>query len=132
MLFRSLVVVFAVAIGLLACGSTQRQLTAMNITPAVADAKSFSNGQVPFAATGQYTMAPTSAPLQPALWNVYLPNGSQGGPTINSTGLAQCGSAAGTYEISAYALADPNIPNTNANLLNAKKAVLGTAQLICP
>jgi hypothetical protein len=104
----------------------------MTITPASANAQSYPNGQVQFSATGQYSKAPTSAALQPALWSVYLPNGSQGAPTITSAGLAQCGSLAGTYAITAYALADPSIPNTSANLLNAKKAVVGTAQLTCP
>jgi hypothetical protein len=104
----------------------------MSITPATANAQSYPNSQVQFSATGEYSKAPTTSAVQPALWGVYQPNGSQGAPTISSAGLAQCGLLAGTYGITAYALADPSIPNTSANLLHAKKVVLGTAQLTCP
>ena len=120
-------------IGMLACGTTQRQMTSMVISPANADAQNFPNGQVQFSATGHYSKAPTTAPLQPALWGIFPSSGGKGGPTIDSTGIAQCGTGvAGNYMVLAYALADPSIPNTNANLIKAKKAVLGTAQLVCP
>ncbi len=128
----SLLLVLVIAIALLACGSSQRQLTSMSITPATANAQSYPNGQVQFSATGQYSKAPTTAAVQPAQWGVYLPNGSQGAPTLNSDGLAKCGSLAGTYAITAQAIADPSIPNTTANLIHAKKSVVGTAQLTCP
>jgi len=104
----------------------------MSITPATANAQSYPNGQVQFSATGQFSKAPTSASVQPALWSIYLPNGSQGAPTINSDGQAHCGSLAGTYAVTAQAIADPSIPNTITNLLHAKKSVVGTAQLTCP
>ncbi|MGH9497206.1 MAG: hypothetical protein ACRD3B_19580 [Candidatus Sulfotelmatobacter sp.] len=71
-------------------------------------------------------------PVQPALWDIYEPQSSPGNPTINQSGLAQCESNAGTFGVTAYAIADPSIPQTQQNLLHATKVVLGTATLTCP
>jgi len=125
-------VAILLSMAMLACGSSQRQLTSIALTPATADAQSYPNGQVPFVATGHYNKAPMTAPLQP-VWTVYLLSGQQGNVTISSSGIAQCGAGVvGSFSVLAYAPADPSLPVTNASLLSAKKAAVGTAQIICP
>ena len=120
---------FAVAVLLLfalGCGSgnSSRQLQSMDIRPATA------NGEVQFMATGHYNQAPVTMSPLPAMWVVYLPGGKSGA-TITQSGVAQCvAGVAGTFSILAYAPADPRVPI--AELITAKKVLLGTANLSCP
>ena len=120
---------FALAAGLLfvavGCGSSNpRQLQSIDITSSPA------NGSVQFVSTGHFSKAPTSVSPLPVMWVVYLPHG-ESGPTIDQSGLAQCGAGvSGTFMILAYAPADPNIPIKIP--LPPVKTVLGTTTLNCP
>ena len=40
----------------LSCGNSLRQLVAMNLSPSVADAQNYPNGQVQFTASGTYNL----------------------------------------------------------------------------
>jgi hypothetical protein len=118
---------FAAAV-LLACGSNH--LESITVTPATADAQDFPNGQVQFTATGVYSNGNRVDPI-PALW-------SQGNPwaltpiaiVIDSTGLASCGSVAGTFPVTATAPRDRSIAVSDMTM-NTKQ-VSGTAMLTCP
>jgi hypothetical protein len=73
-----------------------------------------------------------TAPLQP-VWTVYLHSDQLGDVTISTSGVAQCGAGVvGSFSVLAYVPSDPSLPVTNASLLSAKKAAVGTAQIICP
>ncbi|MBZ5720115.1 MAG: hypothetical protein LAO03_07015 [Acidobacteriia bacterium] len=124
---------FAVTVLLLVaagCGSGSRQLQSISVSPATADAQDFANGQVQFVASGRYNQAPITMSPLPVLWVIHLPGGASGA-TITQGGVAQCGQGvSSTFSVLAYAPADPNIPI--AQLAMAKKAVIGTAVLICP
>jgi hypothetical protein len=118
---------------LVGCGSTSRQITSLTLAPPVANAQSYPDGQVKYSATANYNHPPSTAPIQPALWAIQPPQNVQGTATISQNGVAKCGAgAAGNFTVLAYAIADPNTPQTNQNLLKAKKAALGLAQLSCP
>lgn len=55
------------ALLLISCGSVNpnsgRVLTSIKVTPTAADAVNFSNGQVTFTATGQFSIPPLSGPV---------------------------------------------------------------------
>jgi hypothetical protein len=116
---------------MLGCGSTPRRITSLTINPAVADAQSYPTGQVQYSAIANYNHSPSAGPIEPALWAIKATGNVQG--TISQSGVAQCSAgAAGTFIVIAWAIADPQIPQTNHNLLNAKKVAVGIAQLNCP
>jgi hypothetical protein len=124
-----LMLIFVVGVGTLSCGSSnnsQRLLQSIMVAPATADAQNFPNGQVPFAATGNYSAPPTPAPVTVATWCVHDSNGCMGGTpgaTVDANGVAQCDAGfIGTVEIAAIA----------SNGAGAGAAVTGTAQLTCP
>lgn len=104
----------------------------MTLSPVVGNAVTTPNAQVQFSATGSYNKMPITGSVQPALWDIYLPQTSSGNPTITQNGLAQCQSNSGTFAVTAYAIADLGIPQTPQNLLQTKHAVLATASLVCP
>jgi hypothetical protein len=120
-------VVLVVAAG---CGSNSRQLQSINISPAIADAQDFPDGQVQFVPTGHYTQAPVTLSPLPVLWAIYLPGGKNGA-TITQSGIAQCeAGVSSTFSVLAYAPTNPSIPI--AKLETANSAVVGTATLTCP
>jgi hypothetical protein len=129
--FQLLILVVALAL-LLSCGNSLRELVAMDLSPNVADAQNYPNGQVQFTATGTYNLYPLSGPVQPALWSIYKPQNTQNVATITQSGLAQCGNAVGTFSVQAYAVSNPSASQTPQNLLTSKQAVLGLASLTCP
>jgi hypothetical protein len=119
--------------GMLGCGSTERQITSLALTPAVADSHSYPNGQVQYSASANYNQSPSPGLIHPALWALRPSQNAQGTASISQSGVAQCNAgAAGNFSVLAYAIADPNVPQTNQNLISAKKAAVGLAQLNCP
>jgi hypothetical protein len=123
------------------CGSgqSQSQLQTVAINPPTADAQNYSNGEVPFVATGYYINPNhTVTPLTTATWTACSTSG--GGPTndviLSQSGSAQCASGAkGTYPIFATApkssgTACPAI--TPCGVIVGGCVVNGTAQLSCP
>ena len=136
----------AAASAMLACGgsSSPRQVQAIVVTPASADAQSFPDGKVPFVATGTYSAAPTTVNPLTANWGKALQQMINGVPnlfptsdvTVDSNGVAQCASgASGTYVIDAWL---PATTNDSCTVIGgpfnwtACPVVYGNAQLTCP
>jgi hypothetical protein len=125
----------------LACGASnnsQRQIESITVSPASADAQDYPSGQVPFVATGAFTLAPTSVtPLQ-ATWAAVGPDGLTTDVTVTSNGLAQCASgASGTYTVGAWIVLLGHPPTPICNVISpfgnpCGDSVIGTAQLTCP
>ena len=128
---------FSRAVGALAlllalgCGgmsnSSPRVLQSINVTPATADALNFSNGQVQFGATGNFSAPPTPVtPLTVSIWTSSVPAVATVDP---NSGVAQCvPGAAGSATIAAKAPSGgPDMPTPETAAL-----VVGTAQLNCP
>jgi len=119
-----------IAISIVACGNGNgnRQLQSITVSPASA------RSQAQFTATGKYTDGSTVSPLT-ALW-------SQDNPWIkaqivpveivvdSTTGMASCGSIAGTFTVDATAPVDPHFPVSQMQPTTPQ--VSGTAQLTCP
>jgi hypothetical protein len=134
MKFTPLVVLFAALTT--SCGGgvadPPRQLVSITVTPAIADAQNFPNGQVQFTATG--TFSDGSKSQITTLWTLNGPFTETAIPNImlNSSGMAQCvaGGFVGTGGVFATAPADTNIPLSQMTMLT--KNVSGTAQITCP
>jgi hypothetical protein len=115
----------------LGCGSNR--LTSVSVTPAVADARDFSNGQVPFTASGTYSDSSRLVTVKNLSWCVGSSSGRCNGniasaATVNSNGVAQCLSGAtGTVTVIAGTGGAVTMPDTGHQL-----TVFGTAQLTCP
>lgn len=128
-----LVLLFVVVV-LAACGDA-RKLQSVRLTPATADAQTFPNGQVPFAAAGTFSKPPSPVALtsKDVVWCV----GSNGtcagnivaGATVDGNGVAQCiPSFTGTVTILA------GKPSSSMVIPDGGRAlkVFGSAQLTCP
>jgi len=131
---KSLSLLFVAA--LTSCGGG-RELVSISIAPAVADAQSFSSGQVQFVATGTYSQQPSPVQLTSADigWCVGDSTGHcagfiNSGATISASGVANCNSGfAGTVTVLA------GRPTTGLNPVpdtGFQLSVFGTAQLTCP
>ena len=111
-------------------------LMSVSISPPIADATDYSNGQVPFVATATYTSKPSPVTPFSATWGACDALGlSTTEVTVSPTGVAQCaGGASGTFFVWAYGM------NTDGGgLCGAQNAcgggcgrVTGTALLTCP
>jgi len=115
----------------LSCGSN-RELQSVTISPQSADAKTFPNGQVPFAATGTFSKPPSPASL--ASRDIQWCIGSTSGvcqpsaptdPSVDQAGVAQCGPFVGTVTVLAGTGASGV---SDAPVFN----IFGSAQLACP
>jgi hypothetical protein len=114
----------------------QRQALSVTVSPAIVTAPA--DGQVQFAATGTYNLAPTTVdPLQ-ANWAIVDQSGQ---PTVAVTvdnGLAQCSSAAsGVFTVGAWVVEFSKPPDVVCNVVTAfgnpcGDSVIGFAQLTCP
>ena len=108
------------------CGNASappRLLQSISVTPATANAESFSNGQVQFTAEGNYSQPPSPSPIVQLGWSLSDPNIA----TISQSGLAQCNSgASGVVTVRASTPAPCSGTGCTAALLS------GTAQLTCP
>ena len=115
--------------------SMQRQLQSITVTPSSADASKFPSGQVQFAATGNFNMAPMTA-ATPVTWSIQPMMGSMmmgsmmpTGVSINAmTGMAQCSGFMGTVTIMATS------PTSGMSQMGGTMTtnVTGTALLTCP
>lgn len=109
-----------------------KQLVAITVTPASADAQNFSNGEVQFTAVGTFSDG-SKAPIQ-ALWTLNPPftQTPSADISLSSTGLAHCvdGGFVGTSGVFATAPADPGLPLSQMTMFT--KNVSGTAQITCP
>jgi hypothetical protein len=63
-----------------------RLLQSISVTPAIADAQSFPNGQVQFTAVGNYSQPPSPSPITQSGWSLSDPNIA----AISRGGFAQC------------------------------------------
>ncbi len=134
---RSLLTSFALigAACLISCATSNpnigRVLLSISVTPATADAQTYSNGQVVFTATGTFSLPPTPAPVTftaPYSGQFVVDNPTSGAiANVISTGTGtltvQCvAGASGTVGVAASALAN----NGTSTLIS------GNAQLTCP
>jgi hypothetical protein len=128
LLFASFLLACMVVTG---CGtsSPRRALESMNVTPATADAQSFTNGLVQFAATGTFSQPPSPAPVPYAApYGLNWGSSDTNIATIDQSGVAQCTSGgSGTVTITARAL-----PNTCIGTGCASAVETATAKLTCP
>src|SRR5581483_1669908 len=116
----------------LSCSSNHR-LQSITISPASADAKDFSNGQVQFTAMGNYGMMTQSAPVKVLWWNstpwVLAPT-TPPGFNIDSNGVATCTNLTGMFSLWATAPKDQSI--AVSQMTQSTSQVTATAQLTCP
>ena len=118
----------------LSCGgsSNARQLQSITLSPATADAQDYPNGQVQFAATGNYISDPRIVNPLAANWGSCYQGAVTSAISVTSAGVAQCASGAvGTYTV----WADDPSPTSNCLAVTACGGgcfVAGTAQLTCP
>jgi hypothetical protein len=119
-------------LGMLGCGGGG--LSSVSLSPAVADAQNFPNGQVQFTAMGTYGGSSKMVPLTKVTWCVGSATGGCNGNIaaaafVDSNGVAHCNNlAAGTVTIVAGTGGQPPpIPDEGYQL-----KVYGTAQLTCP
>ena len=127
---------FALAILTLACGSSQRLLQSVTLSPATADGQS---GPVQFTATGHFSQNPSPQQLSSANWGACYQNQTTTGVTVSSAGIAQCAEGAvGTYTVWAWAERGGDSCGSVGTLpFNpcggaGECQVTGTAQLTCP
>jgi hypothetical protein len=118
----------------LGCGSA-RTLQSVAVMPAVANAQSFPNGQVPFNATGTFSKPPSPQKLTNMDINWCI-GSSQGacvgninpGATVDSNGVARCVPGfSGTVTILAGKTRSVMMPDGGSQM-----GVFGSAQLTCP
>ena len=120
------------------CGSS-RTLQSVSVMPAVANAQNFTNGQVPFTATGIFSKPPSPQKLtsQDVTWCVGVAEGAcpgniAVGATVDQNGVASC-----------LANAPSSLPKTWVVMAGKAKSsmnpdggsqmtIFGSAQLTCP
>ena len=137
--FFFFLLVLAIAIAL-ACGSgaapinTTGILNSITISPATADAQNYSDGQVPFIATGYYSTPPSPVTPLTAIWGACYQDSPSGGVSVGTKGLAQCAAGSvGTYTVWAYAPSGQTVCPAFVNACGGGGCqVTGTAQLTCP
>jgi len=102
---------------------SSRFLQSVSVTPAVAEARNFPNGQVQFTAMGTYSQPPSPTPINQPNWSLSAANIA----TITQSGLAQCDpNASGVVTVRASTAA----PCSGTGCTPAELS--GTAQLTCP
>ncbi|HEY3975490.1 MAG TPA: hypothetical protein VGM18_20995 [Candidatus Sulfotelmatobacter sp.] len=119
---------------LLSCGcGSRRQLQSVTLSPGSADAKDFSNGQVPFTATGTFSKAPSPAQLtsQDVQWCIGSSDGAcepagMTYPSVDQNGAAQCGPTFVGTVIVLAGTAEPGVSDA------AVFKPFGSAELTCP
>ncbi len=121
------VALIVLAISMMDCGSSNRQLQSVTISPNTA------NSQAQFTATGSYSDGSKVTSL-PALWFPLRPWYNAANPvqffTLDATGGASCNGNAGTFNVVATAPTDPGFPLSQMS--STTPQVSGTAQLTCP
>ena len=122
-----LAVLLAIAVVLLACGSNNRSLQSVTVSPATA------HSQAQFKAIGIYNLAPTSVDITSSTtWCIGSPSGMCAADiAIEGTvtaGLAQCASGF-TGTLTVLAGQAGSTPGENVGF---QLGPFGTAQLTCP
>jgi len=120
----------------LACGSSPHVLQSVSVSPATADAQSYSKGQVQFTATAYYDTMPMAVKSAPATWGACSRGANTDGVSVSTNGLAQCAAAAaGNYTVFAF-VPDPGFKGVCGGGANpcagSCGGAVGTAQLTCP
>ena len=123
-----------IALGIVGCGSS-RQLQSVKLNPALADARNFPNGQVPFTATGAFSKPPS--PVQLTSKDVTWCTGSNSGmcvgninpgATVDQNGLAQC--------VPGFTGKATILAGTGSSSMNpdggSQLKIFGAAHLTCP
>ncbi len=121
----------------LSCGGAAdpAQLESITLSPSVADARDYPNGQVQYTATAYYSNNPKQGvPLTTSGWGSCYQNLSTPDVIVSRTGVAQCASGVvGTYTV--WANAPRNVSGANCLAITACGGgcfVAGTAKLTCP
>lgn len=122
----------------LACGSS-RTLQSVSVTPAVANAQNFPNGQVPFTATGMFSKPPSPQPLtsKDVAWCVGVTPGACAGniavlATVDQNGVASClASPPNSLPKTWVVMAGKATPSMNPDG-GSQMTIYGSAQLTCP
>lgn len=124
--FLSIVALSVVSCGGMSMTMQQRFVQSVTVTPSSADAAKFPSGIVQFMATGNFNMAPMTAPIS-VQWFIGMPGNPQmpAGVSIDMNGRAQCSGFVGTVTITADFTGNPDRAGMAAQ-------VFGTAQLTCP
>jgi len=128
--------VLAAAITLACGGSSAHIPQSVSVSPATADAKDFSGGQVQFTATAYYKTMPSPVTNASATWTECYQGMPSNGVSISTNGVAQCASVAtGTYTVYAF-VPDPSFHGVCASSSlpcgGTCGGVVGSAQLNCP
>ena len=119
------------------CGSANRQLQSIAVTPATADAQDFSGGMVQFSAVGNYNGgSPAQGSISAIQWcaspgpGTCVSQNVKPGVTISQTGLAQCeAGSAGAWTINADS---PPVQASQPGGEIGANIVVGSATLTCP
>jgi hypothetical protein len=130
----SLCCLLLLVLATITCGSN-RQLQTVTLSPPSADAHSFPNGQVNFAATGTFSKPPS--PMQLSSKDVTWCAGTSSGvcagninigANVDPNGVAQCQTGfSGTVTVLAGTGGTTSMPDTGSQL-----KIFGSAQLTCP
>ncbi|HEU4413280.1 MAG TPA: hypothetical protein VFT65_00750 [Candidatus Angelobacter sp.] len=129
LIFLALAIAIAATIscgGSMSMTNPQRFVQSVTVTPSAADAAKSPSGMVQFMATGNFNMAPMTAPIS-VQWSIGMPGNPQmpTGVSIDMNGVAQCSGFIGTVPITADFAGNPDVHGTAVQ-------VFGTAQLTCP
>jgi hypothetical protein len=103
----------------------------MTVSPAMADAQSFPNGQVQFTATGHFSTEPMTVMPLPVTWSATPAVPMAAGKTIiNQNGMAQCQGLTGmTFTVIATATQN----NNNMMMMSmSSMPMTATARMTCP
>jgi len=137
--FSCFLLILAGAIAL-ACGSPSAPrnmsglLELVTISPAVADAQNYPDGQVQFTATGYYSTPPFQVTPLLATWGACYQDAPTNGVSVSANGLARCvAGAAGTYTVWAWAPSNAAVCPTFVGLCGTGGCqVTGATLLTCP
>jgi hypothetical protein len=116
----------------LSCGSSGG-LNSITVTPASADAKNSSNGQVQFTAVGTYAGSGQSVPVKALWWNSepwFIGPTPANGINIDENGVATCTDLPGTFTVWATAPRNQSIPPSQ--MKQSTPQLTETAQMTCP
>lgn len=136
-LLLSFVLLIQIAVLTLACGTSSSQpriANALSISPVLADAQNYPNGQVPFMATATYNAPPSPVKDLQATWGACFQGNPTAAVSVSSNGVAQCVGPAGTYTVWAFIMSGAKAcPMYPSNACGAGPCqVTGTAAITCP
>jgi hypothetical protein len=120
--------ILAIWFAFVGCGNTPPpHLVSVSVTPAIADAQNFPDGQVQFTAVGTFDHRPSSITLSPAIWQVSSNTNPVDAASVNQNGVAQCKAGfLGTVTILGGQF------QCGPTRTDSCKLITGSAQLTCP